>query len=76
MGKAGISGQRDAGGAADPSGRGIKGTDPGTEKRDAEAAENVPEHGNSGRDSACCADVVMPERRSPWKSVLFLKLLL
>ena len=59
-----------------PSGRGIKGTDPGTEKRDAEAAENVPEHGNSGRDSACCADVVMPERRSPWKSVLFLKLLL
>ena len=74
-GKAGIPGQGDAGGAADSSGRGIKRKDPAFENRTASETEGISEPWNSGRDFAGCAYVVMWERRNPWKSVLFLKLL-
>ena len=50
--KTGISGQENAGGTADTSGGRVRLQDKDSEKCYAKAAENISEHGNSGRNSA------------------------
>ena len=50
--KTGISGQGNAGGTADTSGGRVRLQDKDSEKCYAKAAENISEHGNSGRNSA------------------------
>ena len=50
--KTGITGQGNAGGTADTSGGRVRLQDKDSEKCYAKAAENISEHGNSGRNSA------------------------
>ena len=66
--KTGISGQGNAGGTADTSGGGARLQDKDSEKCYAKAAENISEHGNSGRNSAGSLVVVISY--NIWKNCL------